>query len=102
MAGWHHRLNEDEFEQALGDGKGQGSLACCSPRCCKEPDLTKPLDNNSNALRVVLDDVHGENLNYFYGLLSGNIRHLTCGEILLRTLFNRKLLASPDAQRKAC
>ena len=21
MVGWHHRLNEHEFEQALGDGK---------------------------------------------------------------------------------
>ena len=21
----------DEFEQALGDGEGQGNLACCSP-----------------------------------------------------------------------
>ena len=29
--GWHHRLNGHESEQALGDGKGQGSLACCSP-----------------------------------------------------------------------
>ena len=28
--GWHHRLNEPEFEQTLGDGEGQGSLACCS------------------------------------------------------------------------
>ena len=26
MVGWHHRLNGHEFEQALGDGKGQGSL----------------------------------------------------------------------------
>ena len=24
--GWHHRLNGQEFEQALGDGEGQGSL----------------------------------------------------------------------------
>ena len=24
-AGWHHRLNGHEFEQALGDGEGQGS-----------------------------------------------------------------------------
>ena len=24
----------DEFEQTLGDGEGQGSLACCSPRGC--------------------------------------------------------------------
>ena len=28
---WHHRLNGHEFEQALADGDGQGSLACCSP-----------------------------------------------------------------------
>ena len=25
-----------ELEQALGDGEGQGSLACCSPWDCKE------------------------------------------------------------------
>ena len=30
MVGWHHRLNGHEFEQAPGDGEGQGSLACCS------------------------------------------------------------------------
>ena len=27
MVGWHHRLNGHEFEQALRDGEGQGSLA---------------------------------------------------------------------------
>ena len=31
VVGWHHRLNGHESEQALGDGEGQGSLACCSP-----------------------------------------------------------------------
>ena len=31
MVGWHHRLDGDEFEQALGVDYGQGSLACCSP-----------------------------------------------------------------------
>ena len=30
MVGWHHRLNGHEFEQTVGDGEGQGSLACCS------------------------------------------------------------------------
>ena len=40
MAGWHHRLNGYEFEQALGGGEGQGSLACCSPQGCKEMDMT--------------------------------------------------------------
>ena len=29
MVGWHHRLNGYEFEQALGDGEGQGVLTCC-------------------------------------------------------------------------
>ena len=27
MVGWHHRLDGHEFEQALGVGDGQGSLA---------------------------------------------------------------------------
>ena len=31
MVGWHHRLDEHEFEQAPGDGEGEGSLTCCSP-----------------------------------------------------------------------
>ena len=26
MVGWHHQLNGHEFEQAPGDGEGQGSL----------------------------------------------------------------------------
>ena len=30
MVGWHHRINGHEFEKTLGDGEGQGSLACCS------------------------------------------------------------------------
>ena len=31
MVGWHHWLDGHEFEQALGVGDEQGSLACCSP-----------------------------------------------------------------------
>ena len=38
--GWHPRLNGREFEQALGDGEGQGSLACCSPCGWKEWDMS--------------------------------------------------------------
>jgi hypothetical protein len=47
MVGWHHRLNGCEFEQALGDSKGQRSLACCSPWVCKELDMTEQLNNNN-------------------------------------------------------
>ena len=44
MVGWHHQLNGHEFEQALGVGDGQGSLACCSPWGHKESDTTEQLD----------------------------------------------------------
>ena len=43
-------MTEDghEFEQAPGDGKGQGSLTCCSPWSRKELDMTERLNNNRN------------------------------------------------------
>ena len=44
MVGWHHQLNGHESEQALGVGEGQGSLAFCSPRGCKESDTTEWLN----------------------------------------------------------
>ena len=40
MVGWHHHLNGHEFEQALGVGDGQGSLACCNPWDHKELDMS--------------------------------------------------------------
>ena len=44
MIGWHHRLNGHEFEQALGDGEGQGSLTCSSPWGRRELDMTEWLN----------------------------------------------------------
>ena len=41
MIGWHHQLDAHKFEQALGDGEGQGNLACCHPWCHKESDMTE-------------------------------------------------------------
>ena len=29
MAGWHHQLDELEFESTPGVGDGQGGLTCC-------------------------------------------------------------------------
>ena len=40
MIGLHHQLDGLEFEQTLGEGEGQGSLAGCSPWGCKESDMT--------------------------------------------------------------
>ena len=44
MVGWHHWFDEDEFEQALRVGDGQGSLACCSPWGYKELDMNEQLN----------------------------------------------------------
>ena len=43
---WLHWLNAQEFEQTLGDGEGQGSLACCSLWGHKESDMTYQLNSN--------------------------------------------------------
>ena len=41
MVGWHHQLDEHEFEQALGVDDGQGGLECCSPWSQRELDMTE-------------------------------------------------------------
>ena len=38
-----------EFDQTQEDTGGQGSLACCGPRSCKESDMTERL-NDSNLI----------------------------------------------------
>ena len=41
-----------EFEQALGDGEGQESLACCSPCGGKESDTTEQLNDNITVIKA--------------------------------------------------
>ena len=54
IAGWHHWYNEHELGQTPGDGEGQGSLVCCSPRSPKESDTTGRLNNNNNNWKRVI------------------------------------------------
>ena len=51
MVGWHHRLNGHDFEQAPGDGEGQGSLACCSSWGCKIGTWQQVNNNSANYCR---------------------------------------------------
>ena len=44
MVEWNHRLDGNEFEQALGVGDGQGNLVCCSLWGCKDSDMTERLN----------------------------------------------------------
>ena len=40
MVGWHHQLNEHEFEKIPGDSEGQGSIGYCSPQSGTELNMT--------------------------------------------------------------
>ena len=60
MVGWHHQLNEHEFEQTLGDSEGQGRLVFVGHR---ESDMTEWLSNNMSL--AVLDSTCNWNYTAF-------------------------------------
>ena len=73
MVGWHHRLDEEEFEQPPGVGDGLGSLACCSAWGHKELDTTEwlnslmglVLDNRTGTHRTKVTSTSSVYLTYF-------------------------------------
>ena len=73
---WHYWLEGHEFEQALGDGEGQGSLACCSPWGHKDLNMTERMNNMYTAL---LNKIVQCNNGY-------NLRHLLNTNILAWTI----------------
>ena len=93
MVGWHHWLNEHKFEQTLGVGDGQGSLACCSPWGRKESNATEQLNWTESFLREELFSVSkrksyitNDRLCLMYrDTISGNLAILT---LLKTTLLN--------------
>ena len=58
MVGWQHQLDEQEFEQTLGDSEGQESLVCCSLWGHKESEITEQL--NSNLCKEILRKQEGK------------------------------------------
>ena len=44
IVGQDHRLDGHDFEQAVGVGDGQGSLAYCSPCGCKVSGMIEQLN----------------------------------------------------------
>ena len=51
MVGWRHQLNGQEFEQAPGEGEGQGGRVCGRPW---DWDMTERLNNISLGVRPML------------------------------------------------
>ena len=65
MIGWHHQLAGHDFEQALGDGEGHGSLVCCSPWDHEELDTAERMNSNSDqeGLTVLSNQCEGTSLS---------------------------------------
>jgi len=47
-------LKSTKFEQTLGDGEGQGSLAFCGPWGRKESDMTERVNSNQVSFKLAL------------------------------------------------
>ena len=88
MVWWHHWLmSGHEFEQALGDGEGQGSLACCSPQNHKELDTTEWLNQNK------MNGKHANTecwlyINYEWWMLASTSILITCSTNFLETFIS--------------
>ena len=67
MARWHHWLDGHKFEQALGVGDGQGSLACCSPWGRKESDMTEIVNWTE------VGNIPWKNFKWFENILSTTV-----------------------------
>ena len=48
-----HQCNGHELGQTLGDGEGQGGLACCNPWGRKESDMTGGVNSNNNIYKYI-------------------------------------------------
>ena len=46
----HYLSYPNIYSGTAGDGEGQGSLACCSPRGCKESNTTGQFNSSAVAL----------------------------------------------------
>ena len=94
MVGWHHRLDGHEFEQTLGDGEGQGSLACCSQWDRKDSDTTEWLNNNnsyhmsSKGKFWKLPGATANRLGWTTGIGNGNVLKQDCGDQITKNHWN--------------
>ena len=58
MAGWHHWLDGCESGRTLGDGDGQGGLACCDSWGRKELDTTERLNWSELKVNISISKMH--------------------------------------------
>ena len=87
MFGWHHQLNGHKFDQAPGEGEGQGSLVCCSPLGLKESDTTDWTNGTEvNQYRFVTIKLKETTISLTRVVLPNSMCQKHLGILLQRTL----------------
>ena len=81
--GWHHRLDEHEFEQAPGIGDRQGSLVGFRLQNCTELDMTKATQQQHPHLLSTDNDRCGLNgLRNFWTVILLSLKYALISQIL--------------------
>ena len=76
MVGWHQGLNGHEFEETLGDARGQGSLVFCPSWGHKGSDTTEQLNNSGkNQTNFLTNPIHHSFKNGHFQCEFGCIYH---------------------------
>ena len=66
MVGWHHRLDEHEFEWTPGVGDGQGGLVCFGSWGHKESEMTERLNLPVWFLLQTVTSLYSETLPFIF------------------------------------
>ena len=103
MDGWHHGLNGRETEWTLGDGDGQGGLACCNSWHHKESNTTEQLNwTELNWTEGQLSwEIDGETMETVSDFILGGSKITADGdcsyEIKRSLLLGRKVMTNLDS-----
>ena len=100
MVGWQHRLDGHEFEQDLGVGDGQESLACCSLWGCRELDMTEWLNWTDQVFPTTMPAVKASSgrSHTSLAMFSPEVTHITSAQDSLAKTNHR--LTPPHGPRK--
>ena len=96
----HHRLSGHESEQTLGDGEGQGGLACCRPRGHRESDTTESATTTQYLFRL-FDQTKGSAMSVCYTPSTQSVAPDHSRVSLLLDSFSRKCACSASG-RSVC
>ena len=78
-------ISGHEFQQTLGDGEGQGRLACCSPQGCKELGTTEWLNTTMRLKCIRGSSTQNQLITHFLYILYHSLTNKNGSSFSLNT-----------------